>query len=287
MKKIFSIVIILCLALVLLSGCTSTSNKDKSFKIVTSFYPMYTIANELAKGVEGVTVENMTSHSVGCLHDYTLTTADLKKIENSNIFLFNGLGIENFIEKILITYPNIIVADSSKGIDELISDESEENAHIWLSIDKYIKQVENVKDALIKADSKHKEFYESNAKDYLNRLNELNTKIKTNTTVKKKCLSFSDSLAYLEETMNLEIKTIETDHEQNGLSAETIVDAIKYVKENGIKSIIIDKQTADNNAKTVAQETQTQVYVLDSMLGGEKDYIEVMEENLKIVESME
>ena len=60
-----------------------------------------------------------------------------------------------------------------------------------------------------------------------------------------------------------------------------------YAPELEKKSIIIDKQTADNNAQTVAAETGAKVYVLDSMLGGGEGYIEIIEQNLKIVESME
>lgn len=225
----------------------------------------------------------------GCLHDYTLTTADLKKIENADMFVFNGLGIENFITKILLTYPEMLVIDASQGIDDLISDEHEENVHIWLSIDKYIEQVKNVKQGLMDYDSKHKNLYEKNGNEYIAKLKELKSRIEDVAKQEKKCLSFSESLAYLEESMNLKMKIIETDHEQNGLSAESLAEAIKYVKENNVKNIIIDKQTADNNAQTVANETGAKVYVLDAVLSGndDADYIQIMEENLKIVESME
>ena len=288
MKKLISIISILCIVLVSLAGCTSKQNESEGFTIVTSFYPMYTIAKNIAGNIEGVMVDNMASHNVGCLHNYTLTTSDLKKIENANVFIYNGLGIENFTSKILSSYPNISMINASNDIDDLIEDEHEKNAHIWLSIDKYITQVENVKNDLVKYDENHKEEYEKNAEEYVLKLNELKKKIESSTEQKRQCLSFSDSLAYLQETMNLEMRIIETDHEQNGLSAESLADTIKYVKDNNIKNIIIDKQTADNNAKTVANETGAKVYVLDSVLSGENaNYIKAMEENLKIVESME
>ena len=225
----------------------------------------------------------------GCLHDYTLTTADLKKIETADMFIFNGMGIENFVIKILSTYPKILAINASQGIDDLINNENEENAHIWLSLDKYINQVENVKQGLIDYDSTHKDEYEKNGNDYITKLKELKSMIEKATIQEKNCLSFSESLAYLQESMNLNMKILETDHEQNGLSAESIAEAIKYVKENNIKNIIIDKQTALNNAQTVANETEAKIYVLDAVLSGneEANYIKIMEENLKIVESME
>ena len=35
----------------------------------------------ITEGAQNVSVENMTSNNVGCLHDYTLTTNDLIKLE--------------------------------------------------------------------------------------------------------------------------------------------------------------------------------------------------------------
>ena len=143
---------------------------------------------------------------------------------------------------------------------------------------------------MIKYDSEHSIQYNENAENYKQKLEKLKQKINEKTNKTKKVLCFSESLAYLSETMNLDMRIIETDHEQNGLSAETISQTIKYIKDNNIKSIIIDKQTAKNNAETVANETGAKIYVLDAALSGENDanfYINIMEQNLKIVESME
>ena len=228
----------------------------------------------------------MTNPNTGCLHDYTLTTSDLKKIETADVVIMNGLGIENFSNKITQNYSEIKIINASENIGKLLEDD---NAHVWLSIDKYINQVDKIEQGLIKYDAIHTELYEKNANEYKRKLEELKNKIKEETTIKKKCISFSESLAYLAETMNLDILTIETDHEQNGLSAEKLANTIEYVKNNNIKNIIIDKQTAQDNAKTVANEIGASIYVVDSILSGEYDintYIKIMEENLKIVESM-
>lgn len=67
MKKLISIIIVLSLALALLTGCTSTSEKSEDFKIVTSFYPMYTIAKKIAGNIDGVSVSNMAGHNIRVL----------------------------------------------------------------------------------------------------------------------------------------------------------------------------------------------------------------------------
>ena len=63
MKRTFSIIIIIGLFF-LLTGCTQKQDNNKEFKIVTSFYPMYTIAKNIAGDIDGVKVENMTSNNV-------------------------------------------------------------------------------------------------------------------------------------------------------------------------------------------------------------------------------
>ena len=55
------------------SGCAARGSAGKSAKseytIVTSFYPMYISALNVAGGVDGVKVVNMTKPTPGCLHD--------------------------------------------------------------------------------------------------------------------------------------------------------------------------------------------------------------------------
>ncbi len=289
MKKIIIIAIIITIIILGIFSIQKVDNKKTSgLKIVASFYPMYILAENILDGASDVSLENMTNQNVGCLHDYTLQTSDLMKVENADVFIINGLGIENFISKILDTYKNIKVIEAGNKIDGKI--DSEENAHIWLDIDKYKSQLENVSNELSRIDPENKDIYMQNTENYKAKLENLKTKINESRKKTKKCLSFSESLAHLKNTMNLEITTIETDHEQNGLSAEKMSSIIEYVKENNIKNIIIDRQTAKNNARTVASETGAKIYVLDSGLNGNGElnsYISMMENNLMIVESME
>ena len=290
MKKVFFVIAILALTIFLITGCEKKNNDSNKFRIVTSFYPMYIMTQNIAGEIEEVSIDNMTQYNVGCLHDYTLKTSDLKKIENANAFVANGLGIENFINKITETYSNVDVIIASDNIKDLIEEDNETNAHIWLSTNKYISEVDNIKNKLASLDVNNSEKYNKNAEEYKKRIRDVKEKIANSNLKNKKCISFSESLAYLKEDFNLDIFTIETDHEQNGLSAETLSNVIEYVKSNNIKSILVDSQTAQNNAKTVANETGAKVYVLNSGLNGENSknaYIEAMEENLKIVESME
>ena len=68
----------------------------KSLRIVASFYPVYIMAKNVTKGVPGVSLQNLTSPLTGCLHDYSLTSNDMKKLFDAQVFVANGAGMESF-----------------------------------------------------------------------------------------------------------------------------------------------------------------------------------------------
>ena len=70
MKKIFFIL----LMIFTLTGCGKNSD-DGKLKIVTSFYPMYIDAVNIAGNIDGIEVINLTKPQTGCLHDYQLQVA--------------------------------------------------------------------------------------------------------------------------------------------------------------------------------------------------------------------
>ena len=152
MKTKIVIFISLIVSLFTLTGCAKTEVQKENYKIVTSFYPMYIIARNITDGANNVKLVNMTEQNTGCIHDYTLTTNDMKKIENADIFIQNGLGLEIFMDKIFTIYPNLKVLDASINIKNVIK-EDEVNPHVWTSIENYINQVKEIISYLTKNSS--------------------------------------------------------------------------------------------------------------------------------------
>ncbi len=82
---------------------------------VTSFYPVQLLAESVAEGAEGVTVRNLTENHSGCIHDYTLTTRDMRLLSEAELFLINGGEMELFLEKAAAEYKDLEIVDTSKG----------------------------------------------------------------------------------------------------------------------------------------------------------------------------
>lgn len=295
-KIVKIVIIVLCIILIIgfiVWKNIERNNNDVSSsktRIVTSFYPMYVIALNLTEGAEGIELSNMADVNVGCLHDYTLTTEDKKKVENADIFISNGLGMENFISKILESNSDMKVIDSSNNLENVISNGIEENAHIWTSIDNYILQVQNIAEELKTADAKNAEIYTQNAQKYVDELNKLNEEYKSKLAKSngEKAICLNEAFEYMGQELGMEMITIKTDHEESAISAGMLKSVINKVKEDDIKIIIIDKNDSKTNAETIANETGAKILELNSGLTGElnKDaYINQMRENMSILEN--
>lgn len=285
-NKIRTIILIVVLVFAfILFAVTKQSNseQDESFKIVTSFYPMYIMALNITDGASNVEVENMTNEQVGCIHNYTLKTADLVKMENADVFIKSGLGLEEFSEKILNTYDDINIIDSSISGIEVISNEHETNPHIWVNVENYTAQVNTIAKELAKFDSANSEIYLNNANQYIAKINKTAEELKLDTKIK--AVTFNETLSYLKSN-NLEIITIEIGHEETALSAQKLSEIIDKMNEENIKIIFVDASEEVEAAQTLANETGAKIYYIDSYLTGEnkKDaYLDALTKNIEIL----
>ena len=101
---------LMLVSVVLFSGCTSKKNNEassdagannnKACTIATSFYPMYIFSLNVAKDIPNVKVVNMTKPMTGCLHDYSITTDNLKTLDGAQVFVTNGADMESFMDKV-------------------------------------------------------------------------------------------------------------------------------------------------------------------------------------------
>lgn len=288
-KKIITIAILILILIILIAvgNLVKDEKKDDSnFNILTSFYPIYVMTTNITDGANNVEVSNMADHLNGCIHDYTLNTSDLRKFENADVFIQNGKELESFTEKIIELYPDVRIIETSKNISKLIQDEEEVNPHIWLSINNYIEQINSITEGLSELNPENRDIYINNSLKYKNRLNELKSEYSSIENVSgKKAICLNEALVYLLNELEIDVESIETDHEQASLSAQNIKDIIEKMKKENIKAIFIDKSDNRKTAETLSAETGAKIYVLDS--GMNDDYIKIMKENLEVLKNVE
>ena len=281
MKKYIKYAILIALAIIIVlvvtlanRNKTTTEQDNGKFKIVTSFYPMYVIALNITDGANNIELTNMADMNTGCIHDYTLLASDMKKIEKADVLIQNGLGLENFISKILNNQKDLAIIDASENISDFIQEESGINPHIWTSITNYIKQVENISKGLMEKNPENAEIYE----------------VELNYLKGKAAVCLNESFEYLGKELELNLKSIHTSHEESALSAKELKDVIDWMKENKATMIIVDRNDDLKNAQTLAEQTGAKIYKLDSALTGSssKDaYVSSIKENMEVLKRAE
>ncbi|MFH0984141.1 MAG: metal ABC transporter substrate-binding protein [Candidatus Omnitrophota bacterium] len=271
------------------AGMSDTDGQNQK-RILASFYPMCIMALNVAKDVPGVTVANLTPPLTGCLHDYALTTQDMKKFVDADIFVANGAGMESFLDKVTAQYPGLKIAKLSEGIP-LIKGEGDEgdNPHVWVSISNAITQVKNLCKSLQTFDPAHAEIYQKNTDDYVSQLESLRQKMHAavDPYKGKKIVTFHEAFPYFAEEFGLEIAAVVEREPGSEPSAQELAKTIDLVRGSGIKALFAEPQYPALAAEAIASETGAKVYILDPAVSGPEQpnaYVRIMETNLATLE---
>ena len=300
-KMLFNIMsLLIVLVIALTAGCgqekKSSENgpADGKLKIITSFYPMYITALNVADGVDGVEIVNMTKPQTGCLHDYQLTTEDMKLLATGNVMIVNGGGMESFLDKVTKSQSKLKIIDASEGIPMLKDDEhGEENPHVWVSVANAILQVDNVVKGLSEADPAHKERYEANGKVHKEKLQKLQADMhqRLDKYQGRQIITFHEAFPYFAQEFNLKLAGIIEREPGSEPTPEELEETIKLIQSLGIKVIFTEPQYSSKAAQTIANATGAQISTLDPVVTGDatpdaKDaYIKVMEQNAQALEA--
>lgn len=266
---IFFIILICIIVICILKNPESQNNKTK---IVTSFYPMYITALNLLDGIEDVELKNLTSNATGCVHDYTLTPQEMMDLSDAKCIIINGSGMEHFLEDIINNYANLIVIDSSIDINALKEEKHGINPHTFVSIENYIKQVNNVYNGLVKILPEHIAILEKNKEKYINELNQLKEygNSKFNNMQNINIVALHSSFEYFAKDFGLNIIAVIEEEEGVSSSATSIAEIINKININDVKIIIVEKDSAVNTAQAIARETKASIVQVNLALTGQE-----------------
>lgn len=278
-KKILWICIPLIIFVIVYANLTKKEDiKEKN--IVATFYPVYISLINLTDGVD-IQTYNLTQNVTTCLHDYSLTTNQMAKVEDASLVLINGLHMEPFAEKI-----NNTKIDTSENTKVIYNDQGEANSHIYLDIDNYITQTENICDGLISLDVNNMDKYIQNKTIFVDKLKKLKEEYnEVKEDIKgTKVIIYNGAIEYLTNMLDLDvIANLEFDHE-NGLAANRVIDVVRKIKDENIRYILVPNDYDEESIKGITAEENVKVIELDLFIYGENKsqaYINAMTKNLQ------
>lgn len=273
-KRLIALLLAILTAVFVLCSCgDKTADDPNKLNIVTTIFPYY----DFAKNIAGVTAEVTQLISPGSeIHDYEPTPKDIAKINNADLFVYNGGESDEWVEKIITDIGKKVkvirmfdYADLryEEDINHKKGDEYDE--HIWTSISNDKKLVNAVSSEIIKADKDNKSYYEKNTKAYLSKLTELDNsfkKVVQNSAHKPMVVADRFPLLYFAKEYNIRYEsafpgcTSETQP-----SVKTVNKLIDYVRENNVPVVFHIDNSSDSLAKTICEGSKAEIKTFYSL----------------------
>lgn len=283
MKKICLLLVLI----VVLATCGCVPANDPA-PILATTRPVYSLTTALCADT-GLEVGLLISENVSCLHDYSLSTTQMKALENARMVVISGAGLEDFQADILSRCN--ILCDASENVALLETEQCHEHeheghhhehdAHIWLSPANAKVMAQNICNGLMEEFPSCSDIFSKNLEQLLTRLDELQT-YGQQTLEDLSCrqiITFHDGFAYLAQAFDLTILAAVEEESGSEASARELIELIEEVRHHDLPAIFKETNGSASACGIIAAETGARVYTLD-MCMGEGDYFEKMYHNI-------
>ena len=319
-KKFTAFLLVLLLSAGLFSACSDTPSEDGELNIVCTVFPYYDWVKNITGDSENINITLLLDSGTD-LHSYQPSAADIITISSADIFIFTGGTSDSWVEDALATSKNeeTVVLEMMKNLpedslfcveaigeeehihegEEHIHEGEEHNhhndEHIWLSIKNAVKLSEIIKNVIQDKDPGNKDKYQENFDVFRKKLDSLD---KSFTEEIGKCskdtVIFADRFPfiYLMNDYGLRYAAAFSGcSAESEASFETVTRLAEKTDELGLSYIVITETADGSIAETVRNATKNknqEILTLNAMQSVTKDklgisYIEIMEENLKVI----
>ncbi|GHU39750.1 hypothetical protein FACS1894193_00710 [Bacilli bacterium] len=304
MKKYLLLGLMAATAIGILLACGSdTSKKSDKLQIVTTFYPMQAFTEQIVGKEADVTV--LVKPGVEP-HDFEPSAKDVATIQNSDAFVYNNENLETWVKKTTQDMKHLEVIKASSGItllsgasedehDEDAEDEQNGHAHVydphvWLAPSLAMKEVETIRDQLIKKFPQKKAVFTKNAEAYLTKLKALDQAYKEglSNAKQKDFVTQHAAFAYLAHEYGLTQVSVSGLNPETEPSATRLKELKAYVDKHDLHYIYFEENASDKVATTLAEEAGVKTLPLNPLESltqeqenAGEDYISVMMANLK------
>lgn len=313
-KRLLSLGLIL-IFIFALTGCNNSNNEKDSerLRVGVTISPLKYFVEEIGK--DKVDVFSIIPDGSDA-HTFDPKPKDLNELINSDIFVYNGLGMEEWIDSVLTTVDSekVKVVEATSGVDPITINEEEDeheegeehdhdheeeiddhehshgglDPHTWLSLSDAIIEAENIKNALIEVDSENKNYYEENFEILKESLSNLKSEYedKFKELANKNFVTGHAAFAYLCRDFGLTQESISNVFGEEGeVKPQDMEYLVSYCKENNVKVIFNESNASEDSTQTLAKEVGAEVVKIYSLESSEDDmnYLDGMKYNLETI----
>lgn len=330
-KWFANIALVLCLVVMMaglttLTGCSMGGDYagDGRYKIVCTTFPQYDWVKQIIGDDDRFNVKLLLGNGVD-MHSYQPTVDDMYQVATADMFVYVGGSSDKWVSDALKNARNKnmkvvnmmeVIGDKAK-VEELVegmqeekhdshshSDDVQEHSeddeeleydeHMWLSLGNAMIITQELADNLKQIDSDNADKYEADAKEYINRLKELDNRYREAVSgAADKTIMFGDRFPfrYLADEYGLTYyAAFPGCSAETEASFETVTFLSGKADELGLKTIYVIENSDKRVAQTIVKNTKTknqEIVTMNSMQSvSNKDiaagvsYIGIMEDNL-------
>lgn len=199
------------------TNITTTDSIPEKLNVVASVSPITNIVKNVGGNrinLIGLVPEGVNSHT------FELVPSDVIKVNNADLVIINGLGLETNVEDIAKQASSnnprmqiLKLGDNTITPDQWVFDFSfprgggDPNPHLWLNIVYAMKFANLTRDKLMEMDPQNSHYYSENTNRYISLLKKLDKgtmqAVQTIPTQNRKLLTYHDSWAYFAPRYNM------------------------------------------------------------------------------------
>lgn len=287
-------------------GQLPTASAQVKKTVMTTFYPVYYLAQRIGGDAVEVTMLLEGNQSA---HDYEVSAKDAARSQAADLFIYQDDEMEYFVSSLLtlIDTQSVQVLESTASIELLAGDQHDDHEdheehddhdhehsheydpHTWLDPMIYAKQAENVKQALIELDPENQAVFEENAQQLVDELAQLNEEFETQLSAldNRRIVVQHAAFGYLAHAYDLQqvaIAGISTTQEP---SAQELASMQDFIAKEAVKVVFVEPSLDSAIAKAVTSGNDVELRPLrtlefvstDEQAQG-IDYFSIMRDNL-------
>lgn len=258
-----SITLLLVLAIALsalVTSCASAEGASDKIGVVVSIVPLADFVENVGREKVEVTVMVPPGASP---HTYEPKPSQLVEVSKAEIYVKVGSGVDfelAWMDRIIEVNPNMLVVDSSQGVEPIGKD-----PHIWNSPVNAKIMVENICDGLIQVDPDNADFYTENKDDYLKELDILDGYIhyQLDQFTNRAFLIYHPAFAYFAGEYNLTQLAVE--HGGKEPTPQVMQDCIDKANQYNLQYVFVAPQFATQYCEAIAREIGGETAPMDPL----------------------
>lgn len=236
------------LSAVIIFNCKNNQPTNGKPNIVTTT----TMITDLVKNIGGdkINVQGLMGSGVDP-HLFKASEGDVSKLANADIIFYGGLHLEGKLVEVFekMSRQNIKTIAVSDALDKttLIASElfpGNYDPHIWFNIDYWIQITQYVADQLSKTDPENKLFYETNAKNYIEKLEvlkkEITATIQTLPKEKRILVTAHDAFSYFGKAYDFEVVGLQGLSTATEAGVQDVQKLATFIIDKKVKAIFVE-----------------------------------------------